>query len=415
MAICGVDFGTSNSTIATITGDSSRLLALEGDNSTLPSVVFFNAEENSVCYGRAAVAEYLDGYEGRLMRSLKSLLGTSLLVGQTEVNGRAIKYTDLLSSFIGEMHKRGSAQLGSTLDHAVFGRPVFFIDENAEADRQAELALESIAKQAGFKEILFQYEPIAAAMDYESTIAGEQLVLVVDIGGGTSDFTVIRLSPEARQRIDRRQDILANDGVHIGGTDFDKHLSLATVMPEFGYRSRLKNNAEVPSSSFFNLATWHTINLAYTRKNLSDLQGIYTDALDKPKLDRLFSVISQRLGHWVAMQVEACKIELSTAPLAELQLDEIESAFVLPVARELFQDSISALVGKIGNTVTKVLSDAGIEAAQIDTVFFTGGASAVPFLREEVGRIVPLASKVQGDLHGSIGKGLAWDAMRRFA
>lgn len=202
---CGVDFGTSNSTVGWVRPGRSALLALEDGKATLPSVVFFNADDDEVSYGRAALAGYLAGYEGRLMRSLKSLLGTSLIDGQTEVGGRALPFRMLLSHFIGEVKRRAELAAGRPFEQAVFGRPVFFIDDSRANDAQAEATLAEVARAVGFRDVAFQYEPIAAAFDYESQIAREELVLIADIGGGTSDFSLVRLSPERRaQRPARR-------------------------------------------------------------------------------------------------------------------------------------------------------------------------------------------------------------------
>src|SRR3954469_19985871 len=167
---CGVDFGTSNSTVGWVRPGQPSLLTLEDGKATLPSVVFFNADEDAVRYGRAALADYLEGYDGRLMRSLKSLLGTSLMDGQTEVAGRALPFKQLMSHFIGELRRRAQQQAGREFTSAVLGRPVFFVDDDPQADRLAEDTLAEIARAAGFREIGFQYEPIAAAFDYESRI-----------------------------------------------------------------------------------------------------------------------------------------------------------------------------------------------------------------------------------------------------
>lgn len=164
---CGIDFGTSNSTVGWLRPGQPTLLALEDGKPTLPSAVFFNADEDSTCYGRAALAEYLEGYEGRLMRALKSLLGSSLIDGHTEVHGRALAFRELLAQFIGELKKRAEAQAGRSFDHAVFGRPVHFVDEDETADRRAQDTLEDIARRIGFKEVSFQFEPIGAALHYE--------------------------------------------------------------------------------------------------------------------------------------------------------------------------------------------------------------------------------------------------------
>lgn len=411
---CGVDFGTSNSTVGWSRPGQPALLALEDGKVTLPSVVFFNAEDDTVNFGRAALASYLAGHEGRLMRSLKSLLGSSLIEGHTEVLGRAVPYRTLLSQFIGAIKNRAEHAAGREFDCAVLGRPVFFVDGNADADRLAEQTLADIAHAVGFKEVAFQYEPIAAAFDYESQIDREELVLVADIGGGTSDFSLVRLSPGRAQNLDRRADVLATAGVHIGGTDFDTCLSLSSVMPLLGLGSRLKNNSEMPSSIYFNLATWHTINLAYTRHAESELKDIYRDAVERDKLDRLREVVAQRAGHWLALKVEQGKMELSDAAATQLTLDRLERPETITLDRDCFDAAISRLVSAIESTVLGLLSDAGIGKDAVDTIFFTGGSSAVPLLRKRIATMMPDARQVEGDLFGSIGAGLALDAVRRF-
>jgi hypothetical chaperone protein len=411
---CGVDFGTSNSTVGWVRPGQPALLPLEDGKPTLPSVVFFNADDDQVRYGRAALADYLEGYEGRLMRSLKSLLGTSLMEGQTEVAGRALPFRQLLAHFIGEVKRRAEREAGRTFDRAVFGRPVYFVDDDAEADRLAEDTLADVARSVGFCEVGFQYEPIAAAFDYESRIDREELVLIADIGGGTSDFSLVRLGPGRTDRADRRDDILATGGVHIGGTDFDKYLSLASVMPLLGHGSALLSGAAVPSSYYFNLATWHTINQAYTRKSIAQLADLVRDAAEPDKLKRLQRLIDERAGHWLAMQVEEAKIALSDAPEVALDLDRLDPPESLRVGREMFTTSIAGLVDNVGATVRRLLGDAGVAPERVDTVFFTGGSSGVASLRERIAAIVPDARRVEGDLFGSIGAGLAIDAARKF-
>ena len=412
---CGVDFGTSNSTVGWVRPGQPSLLALEDGKSTLPSVVFFNADEDAVRYGRAALADYLEGYDGRLMRSLKSLLGTSLMDGQTEVAGRALPFKQLLGHFIGELKRRAEGQAGREFPSAVFGRPVYFIDDDPTADRLAEDTLAEIARSVGFRDIGFQYEPIAAAFDYESRIEREELVLIADIGGGTSDFSLLRLGPDRAGRVERRDDILATGGVHLGGTDFDKYLSLAAVMPLLGYGSTLLSGAAVPNSYYFNLATWHTINQAYTRKSAAQLDELVRDAAEPAKLKRLRGLIEDRAGHWLAMQVEAAKIGLSDAPEVTLDLDRLAPPELLRVGRSAFTGAIGGLTDDIAATVQRMLGDAGVAPERVDTVFFTGGSSGVGALRERIAAIVPDARRVEGDLFGSIGAGLALDAARKFS
>jgi hypothetical chaperone protein len=393
-AACGIDFGTSNSTAARMQEGQPVLMPLEDGRVTLPSVVFFHAEDSHVSYGRAALADYLAGHEGRLMRSLKSLLGTSMIDEYTEVAGRPLAFRTLLAQFIGELKKRAERSAGQSFTRAVLGRPVFFVDDDPAADRRAQQTLAEIARATGLADIEFQYEPIAAAFDYESQITREELVLVADIGGGTSDFCLVRLSPERAARAERRDDILASGGVHIGGTDFDKYLSLASVMPSLGLGSGLRTGLSVPSAPYFNLATWHTINQIYTRKSAVLITEIRREAL---------------------MQVEAAKIALSDGLETTLDLDRISAGESLVIHRPDLDTAIGHLVDNIDTTIAKLLRDAGLKADDLDTVFFTGGASGVLLLRERISSLFPKARRVEGDLFGSIGAGLALDAARKFA
>ncbi|QEZ43747.1 Hsp70 family protein [Cupriavidus oxalaticus] len=411
---CGLDFGTSNSTVGWSRPDRPALLPLEDGKPTLPSVIFFHAEDPLVSYGRAALGDYLAGYEGRLMRSLKSLLGTSMMDDSTEVMGQAMPFRKLLAHFIRELKTRAEQAGGTTFSHAVLGRPVFFIDEDPAADRLAEETLAEIARDAGFAEIAFQYEPIAAAFDYEAGISREELVLVADIGGGTSDFSLVRLSPERARKTDRREDILANGGVHIGGTDFDRALSLARAMPLLGLGSQLRNGKAMPSSQYFDLASWHTINYVYTRKAWSVVMDNYRDAADTVSLDRLVRLIRERAGHWLAIQVEGAKIALSDAASTEIDLHRLEQGLTLTITRDEFDASIDKLVARTEKTVQQLLVDAGVDGNGVDTIFFTGGSSSVPLLRQRLAALLPQARCVEGDRFGSIGSGLALDAVRKF-
>ena len=411
---CGLDFGTSNSTVGWSRPGLPSLLPLEDGKVTLPSVVFFHAEDLNASYGRAALADYLNGHEGRLMRSLKSLLGTGMIDEHTELMGQALPFRRLLEQFIGELKRRAELATGKLFTRAVVGRPVFFVDDNPKADQSAEQTLREIAHSVGFKDVAFQFEPIAAAFDYETQIACEELVLVVDIGGGTSDFSLVRLSPERAAKADRREDILANGGIHTGGTDFDKYLSLASVMPVLGMGSALISGRQMPSAQFFNLATWHTINFAYTRKSWAEIQDMYRHALDKDKLARLINLVQQRSGHWLAMQVEAAKIALSENNTTTIELGRIEPGQSFCLKRADFDNAIGPLVAGIETTVQNLLRDAGVRTIDINTVFFTGGSSSVPLLRERISALLPDARRVEGDLFGSIGAGLALDAKRKF-
>lgn len=411
---CGIDFGTSNSTVGWWRPDVDSLIALEGEQPTLPSVVFFNTEERRPVYGRQALNEYLEGYEGRLMRSLKSLLGSKLLKSETTVLGSAMPFKDILGLFLGTLKQRAEAVAGRPFEEVVLGRPVFFVDDDPQADREAAQMLAAAAHKTGFRDVSFQYEPIAAAFDYESRIEREERVLIVDIGGGTSDFSLVRLSPERRAVDDRQADILATGGVHIGGTDFDKQLSLHGVMPLFGYGSRMKSDAPMPTSTHLNLATWHTINAVYAPASQRALQSMRYDIVDPTGIDRLFRLIEQRAGHWLAMQVEHGKIALTEQTSHAIDFQRIEPALRAELTRDGFERAIAPLLERVAGGLERLLADAGVRHDAVDTVFFTGGSSAVPALRQCVAELLPGARHAQGNRFGSIGSGLAIEARKRY-
>ncbi|MBL8522302.1 MAG: Hsp70 family protein, partial [Betaproteobacteria bacterium] len=279
---CAIDFGTSNSAIGIPHAEGMKLVELEPGFRTMPTAVFYNAEDETRCFGREAVKAYVDGYDGRLMRSIKSILGSDLMEQTTEIgHGISIKYLDVVIGYLKHLKRVAEAQHDGPLTRAIVGRPVWFVDNNDERDAKAETTLAAAAQAAGFRDVAFQYEPIAAALDYESGIDEEQLVLVADIGGGTSDFSVVRVGPSRHALIDRQRDILANHGIHVAGTDFDHSVNLAAVMPELGFGSSGPGGRRVPGKVYFDLATWHLINTVYAHNRVIELRemaSMYSDA-----------------------------------------------------------------------------------------------------------------------------------------
>jgi hypothetical chaperone protein len=411
---CGIDFGTSNSAVGWCHPGPSALLPLEDGHTTMPSAIFFHEEDSTISYGRAALADYLAGYDGRLMRAMKNLLGSSLIDGHTEIRGRGVPFRVLLTHFIAQLKARAELAAGRTFTSVVMGRPAFFVDGDAAADRSAEETLGEIAAAVGFEHVAFQYEPLAAAFDYESQISREELVLVIDIGGGTSDFSLIRLGPQRAGKPDRREDILAHGGVHIGGGDFDRHLNLAAFMPLLGLGTKLRSGKDVPSTQYSNLASWHTINFAYTNKAQETLSYIRANAAERDKIELLLTLVKQRAGHWLSLQVEKAKIDLSDAPATEASLDRIAPGRTLAITQPDLDQATAPLIDRIESTVAALLRDAAVGRGTVDTVFFTGGSSRVSGLRQRIGALLPDARNVEGDLFGSIGAGLALDAARKF-
>ena len=416
MRACGLDFGTSNSGVSLPVADSVRLIEIEGAATSMPSAVFFAIDDpQTVLYGRAAVSEYLDGTPGRLMRSLKTLLGSTLMHDTTAIGSRSVRYADIVTAYLRTLRERASAKVESSLDAVVLGRPVRFVDDDAQRDRDAQATLASCARSAGFRHVEFQLEPIAAAFDYERTVASEQVVLVVDVGGGTADFTLIRLGPLSRHRQTREDDVLASDGVHIAGTDFDARLNMSWVMPTLGYRAVGPRGLVVPSLVYFDLSTWHRINLLYApkfRETLRELQSFFVDPTPYQRLSR---VIERRLGHELLGRTEAAKIELSAASQTIVDLNRIESGLEVSARRSELLELLADMLGRLVRVGASTVAAAGLKPAQVSTLYFTGGSSGMTALRRAFVETFPQSREVVGDLFGSVVSGLGIDAGRRFA
>lgn len=411
---CGIDFGTSNSTVALADANRAWLVALEDDHVTLPSAVFWESDGAAPEYGRAAIAAYVRGDDGRLLRGLKSTLGSSLIDEKTRIGARTVSFKDVLARFFHHLHARMEKEAGA-LRQVVLGRPVHFVDDDAAGDAKAQGVLEDIARATGFTEVAFQYEPIAAALQYEQGIAREELVLIVDIGGGTSDFSIVRVSPERARAVDRGGDILANDGIRVGGTDFDRLLSLADVMPLLGFKASTGGGRGLmPNHYFLDLATWHRINMLYTQRCLTDLKAL-RHVVDRIELlDRLVKVVTERHGHSIAMSVEAAKIALSDHEAARIALSAFTGGPNPMATRARFDEAVATPVTRISAMLASVLAQAGMQAADIGTVFMTGGSSGLPVLRACVQAALPGVAIATGDMLGSVGTGLALDARRKF-
>lgn len=411
---CGLDFGTSNSTIALADSTRAWLIPLEDGSPTLPSAVFWETDGAPPSFGRAAIAAYMRGEDGRLMRGLKSTLGSGLIEDRTAVGGRSVSFKDILSRFFG--HMVGILrQSAPDMTSIVLGRPVHFVDDDPDGDARAQAVLEAIARQHGFTDIAFQYEPIAAALHYEQSLSAEEIVLIVDIGGGTSDCSIVRVSPDRALAAERNSDILANDGIRVGGTDFDRLLSLAEVMPHLGYKATTKaGTGLMPNHYYLDLATWHRINMLYTQRCMTDLKALRLLA-DRPELmDRMIRVIEGRHGHALALQVEACKISLSTQDHARLALSEVTGGPNPLASRANFEAAVAAPIDRIRMLLHSVMAQAGLVPADIGTIFMTGGSSGLPLLRECVSHALPGVRIQTGDMLGSVGTGLGLDARRKF-
>lgn len=152
-SILAIDFGTSNSTVGYPTPSGPRLVEVEGCHVTIPSAIFFNVEEECVQFGRDAIDAYTRHYEGRLLRALKSVLGSALINEATDIGGQQITFKDVIGSFIGHLKTRAEEAIGHGVDEVILGRPIWFIDNDAEKDRAAQDQLEAIARGCGFRHV----------------------------------------------------------------------------------------------------------------------------------------------------------------------------------------------------------------------------------------------------------------------
>jgi hypothetical chaperone protein len=295
------------------------------------------------------------------------------------------------------------------------GRPVHFVDNDPAADARAQAELTLIAQRIGFKHIEFQFEPIAAAFAHEARLTGEKLAIVADLGGGTSDFTVIRLSNKSIHKPDRSSDILANTGIRVGGNDFDKELSLAAIMPELGYRSTYgEKRLEVPLKPYHDLAEWSKVNFLYTPKIIMQVRQLLHQSHDKKRYKRLLQVLEDETGHTLLATAEGTKIALTDHEAYNATFDFIEKDFLIPIERTLFEQAIQGEVEKIAASARQCLQEAGVSNEAIDLVILTGGSTEVQSIQAEFRRLFPNAVIADENKLSSVGLGLAYDSRTKF-
>ena len=419
---CAIDFGTSNSAIALPQGSKGvRLVELEAGQRTMPTAVFYAVEgltahqEPHRHHGRAAVAAYVEGIEGRLMRSMKSILGSPLAQQATDVGaGHSVRYLDIVVHFLRHLKTLAERDAGQPLRRVVLGRPVFFVDDDPERDAAAQAALLEAAHAVGFQDVRFQFEPIAAALDYETTVGQEQLVLVADIGGGTSDFSLVRVGPARAQRIDRLDDILANHGVHVAGTDFDRQIELGHILPLAGYKGMGPTGREVPSKVYFDLATWHLINTVYTPTRVAELRRMKSFYADLQQHAHLMTVLEERLGHGLIAQAEAAKIAVAEGGRTDIDLDLLVAGLSVPLQEQQASAAVASQIDQIAEAASQTLRQAGVSADSVRALYFTGGSTGLRPLTDAIAARFPAAKAMRGDRFASVVQGLGQHARRVF-
>jgi hypothetical chaperone protein len=396
-------------------GEAIELATLESGNKILPSAMFLDNEVKEVFFGQEAIELYRDGNNGRLMRALKSILSTDLIEESTVALGKRISFREIVRQFIVAMKNRAEAFCGRDLTSVVHGRPVRFVDNDEDGDRRAENVLRSVCEAAGFREVSFQFEPICAAYAFERDLSDERIAIVCDIGGGTSDFSVVRLGPDRASKSDRTKDVLSNEGVRVGGTDFDRAISLRKTMPLFGLGQYFgEKHLPMPKSPYLDLATWSTVNFAYTRENQQIFQEILLKSDGMREIERMLAVLKRRLGHRCIDVVEQSKIELSGKEEATIRLGFIEDDLSVPIMRSQMAAMIEDSLLKIEDRIVACVANAGLRAQDIDIIVLTGGSSLVPSVRDRIVQSLPDAEIASIDSFGAVGIGLGIEAHRRY-
>ncbi len=407
----GIDFGTSNSAAGIGVNGTPWLAELEPGEKTLPTAVFFEVSPNRMRIGRSATRGLIHGDEGRFLRALKSLLGTPLLHEERRLGGERLTFVTIIARFLAEVKKRAEDQTRMEFTHALSGRPVRFHSADEARNAKAEEDLRLCYQEAGFKDVQFMYEPEAAL---RSAAPRAGLGLVVDIGGGTSDFTAFVQEDGADPQI------LASHGVRLGGTDFDRQISIDHVMPLLGRGSQIRNamgggSMPAPNRLFNDLATWQMIPFLYTRETLRMAQDLERHAEEPEKLSRLVSVLEEEIGHDLAFAVEAGKIAANTPGSdARVDLRLIERGLSTALGATDMARSLNPSMDTIRDAASETLRLAGVKSQDVTRLVMVGGSSLLGSVEENLRVLCPNATVENDNALTAVADGLALAADAAF-
>ena len=406
MPTLAIDFGTSNSAAAILDGGRPRRIPIETGADTLPTAVFFPTDGSGMKIGLAAAQALTDGLEGRYMRALKSVLGTPLMHEKRMIGGRRRTLSEIVTAFLAEVKTRAEAMTGQTHDRVLSGRPVHFHTRDTGRDTRAQDDLEACYRAAGFSEVGFRFEPEAAALASHGLGRAGEVGLIVDIGGGTSDFSAFRTEAgEVR--------ILASHGIRLGGTNFDHAVSMAHAMPRLGYGGELRREfgpgrLPVPPAVYVDLATWEKIAFLYGPEMRRDAHRMIALAVEPEKLTRLARVLDDELGHDLAFAVERGKIAANGASnAAEIRMTMIEPGLVAPISPASLDDSLAGFAGRLTEAAAETLARAGVAPGDVSSVILVGGSSLMRLVSREMQALCPAASLEYSEAFTAVVDGLA--------
>lgn len=377
----GVDFGTSNSAAGYLCGGKPRLIELAAGQTTMPTTFFFDFETRQTLIGEPANQALLDGVDGRFMRALKRVLGTTLMHEKRQILNERVTFVEIIARFLKHIKSRAETETGLTFDSAVSGRPVVFHGVGDPREGQAEADLRACYLAAGFKAVNFIPEPEAAAIASGALEQSGEIGLIVDIGGGTSDFSLFRSSNEGVT-------ILANHGVRIGGTDFDRAISINRVMPMLGKGTQLRKVigpgvSPVPNAIFNDMATWEKIPFLYTAQNRRMAEEMARLACEPEKMNHLVTVLADELGHETAFAVERGKIAASMGGAqACISLDQIERGLSVSLSVGALASILAPQAQMLRAGAQETLQMAGLNSNQVARVIYVGGSSLMSMVSE---------------------------------
>jgi hypothetical chaperone protein len=391
----GIDFGTTNSSLALATGDSVQLVRFpsgSGSTESFRSVLYLEPHKKAgrrhiqSWTGPVAIERYLDAeHKGRLIQSLKSYLSSRLLTG-TEVLGRHYTVEDLISRMLGDLRLHAERQFGVPVRDAMVGRPVRFVGTETTADEAYALErLRHAFELAGYAQVEFEMEPIAAAYAYESTLDHDELIMIGDFGGGTSDFSLLHVGPGVRQRGRKAEDLLGNAGVGLAGDAFDARIVRKLVSPALGSNSMARSGKKIlpalPAWIYANLERWHYLSFLRTNSVMELLKGARARAMEPEKIEALMMLVDEDLGYQLHQAVQRLKFELSQSERAEFRFREGGLELRIAVTRAEFESWIADDLVRIEQCVDGLLASSGVDSRMVDRVFLTGGTSFVPAVR----------------------------------
>ncbi len=424
----GIDFGTTNSSIARANGageiELARFPHAGGFTDAYRSLLYLeHAKERGVSRikswsGPDAIEQYLAAEtKGRLVQSLKSFLSSRGLKS-TEVFGRRMTLEDLIARILRDLREKAEIQFGAPIRTAVVGRPVRFVGaEKADDNQFAEERLRAAFLLAGYESVEFELEPVAAAHYYESTLDHDELILIGDFGGGTSDFSLLRVGPDIRKRGRTPADLLGNSGVGLAGDAFDAKIVRNLVSPAVGRgssaRSMNKVLPAVPNWVYAKLEHWHHLSFLRTGSVMNMLNSTRATALEPEKIEALIHLIREDLGYDLHRAVQKAKCELSENPAAPFRLSDGVIEIQAAVERTAFEEWIAEELAQIEACIDSLIAASGAGAEDVDMVFLTGGSSFVPAVRRIFETRFGAARIRTGNEFTSVARGLAVNAAER--